>query len=67
MIPRNTGIDADGIAQTGHFEKSVVGGGWFEMRDLAQGAYHLHDDSEIELLEGLARRLARVRCTETPA
>jgi hypothetical protein len=25
---------------------------WFDMRDLAQVAEHIHDDSEIEVMEG---------------
>ena len=53
-LPRNTGTDGDGVAQceTEHFEKCLVCSQWFDMRDLAQVAYHMHDDSEIEVLEG---------------
>jgi hypothetical protein len=45
------GIDADGIAQTegDHFMKCPGCGQWFDMRDLAQVAEHVHDGSEIEI------------------
>jgi hypothetical protein len=53
-LPRNTGGDADGAARSeaDHFEKCPVCWQWFDMRDLAQVADHIHDDSEIEVLEG---------------
>ena len=52
--PRNTGTDGDGVAQieADHFEKCPVCSRWFDMRDLAQVAEHIHDPSEIEILEG---------------
>jgi hypothetical protein len=48
------GTDADGIAQTeaDHHMKCPDCGQWFDMRDLAQVADHIHDGSEIEILEG---------------
>jgi hypothetical protein len=54
QFPRNTGTDGDGIAQveTDHFEKCLVCSQWFDMRDLTQVAEHIHDVSEIEVLEG---------------
>ena len=57
-LPRNTGTAGDGVAQTesDHFEKCCVCGGWFDMRDLAQVAEHIHDDSEIEVAEGPSPR-----------
>jgi hypothetical protein len=53
-LPRNTGADGDGVAQTetDHFEKCPVCSRWFDMRDLAQVADHIHDGSEIDVLEG---------------
>jgi hypothetical protein len=52
-LPRNTGTDAVGVAQSeaDHFEKCPVCSQWFDMRDLAQVAEHIHDASEIEVLE----------------
>jgi hypothetical protein len=35
-----------------HFEKCPVCSQWFDMRDLAQVAEHIHDGPEIEVLEG---------------
>jgi hypothetical protein len=57
-LPRNTGSDGDGVAQSeaGHFEKCPVCSQWFDMRDLAQVAEHIHDDSEIDVLEGPSPR-----------
>ena len=51
---RNTGADSDGVAQTeaDHFQKCPLCSQWFDMRDLAQVADHIHDGSEIEVLEG---------------
>ena len=53
-LPRNTGTDSDGVAQieADHFEKCCVCARWFDLRDLAQVAEHIHDGSEIEVLEG---------------
>jgi hypothetical protein len=44
----------DGVAQSeaDHFYQSPVCSQWFDMRDLAQVAEHIHDGSEIEVLEG---------------
>ena len=55
-LPRNTGTDADGVAQSeaDQFEKCPVCSQWFDMRDLAQVAEHIHDGSKIEVLEGPA-------------
>jgi hypothetical protein len=54
MIPRYTGVDADGVAETevDHFMKCPVCEQWFDMRDLAQVAEHVHDDSEVEVQIG---------------
>jgi hypothetical protein len=54
MIPRYTGVDADGVAETeaDHFMKCPVCEQWFDMRDLAQVVEHAHDDSEIEIQIG---------------
>jgi hypothetical protein len=56
VLPRNTGTDGDGVAQSeaDHFEKCPVCSQWFDMRDLAQVAEHIHDGSKIEVLEGPA-------------
>ena len=53
-LPRNTGTDGEGVAQieADHFERCPVCSQWFDMRDLAQVANHIHDASEIEVLEG---------------
>jgi len=55
-LPRNTGTDAYGVAQSeaDHFEKCPVCSQWFDMRDLAQVAEHIRDGSKIEVLEGPA-------------
>jgi hypothetical protein len=52
-IARNTGIDADGIAETeaDHFGNCPVCGAYLDMRDLAQMLAHVHD-AEIEIGEG---------------
>jgi hypothetical protein len=52
-LPRNTGRDADGIAETeaDHFMKCPGCGQWFDMRDAAQMAEHIHD-GEIEVGKG---------------
>jgi hypothetical protein len=46
----------DGVAQSeaDHFDKCPVCSQWFDMRDLAQVAEHIHDGSKIEVLEGPA-------------
>jgi hypothetical protein len=53
-LPRSAGIDVDGVSQTeaDHFMKCPACSQWFDMRDLAQVAEHIHDGSEIEILEG---------------
>jgi hypothetical protein len=51
------------LTESDHFEKCCVCARWFDLRDLAQVADHIHDDSQIEILEGSARH-ARSRCTE---
>jgi hypothetical protein len=52
-LPRSTGINADGVAQTeaDHFMKCPGCDRWFDLLDLAQVVAHIHD-SEIEILEG---------------
>jgi hypothetical protein len=44
MIPRYTGVDADGTAvtETDHFMRRPGGGEWFDMRDLGQVLAHIH-------------------------
>jgi hypothetical protein len=53
MIPRYTGVDADGVARTesGHFGNCPVCGACVDMRDLGQVLAHVHD-AEIEKCEG---------------
>ena len=53
-IACNTGIDADGIAETeaDHFGNCPVCGAYLDMRDLGQLLAHIHDQ-EIEIGEGL--------------
>ena len=51
-VPRNNGIDADGVAETeaDHFDKCPGCGQWFDMRDLGEVLAHVHDpDIEIEI------------------
>jgi len=52
-IARNTGIDADGIAEAeaDHFGNRPVCGAYLDMRDLGQLLAHIHDQ-EIEIGEG---------------
>jgi hypothetical protein len=52
-IPRNRGIDADGIGETeaDHFGNCPVCGALIDMRDLGQILAHMHD-AEIEVGEG---------------
>jgi hypothetical protein len=52
-IPRYTGVDADGVAETeaDHFMECPGCGEWFDMRDLDQMLPHVHD-AEIEISEG---------------
>jgi hypothetical protein len=59
-IPRNTGSDLDGVAQTeaDHFMKCPGCGQWFDMRDLRQVIEHVHD-GEIEFLK--VQRPSRAR------
>ena len=49
-IARNTGIDADGIAETeaDHFGNCPVCGAYLDMRDLAQILAHVRN-AEIEI------------------
>ncbi len=52
-IPRDTGVDPHGIAETeaDHFMKCPACGQWFDMRDLGQLLAHVHD-AEIEIGAG---------------
>jgi hypothetical protein len=52
-IPRNSDIDADGVAETeaDHYRKRLGCGEWFDMRDLGQVLAHVHD-GEIEIEVG---------------
>jgi hypothetical protein len=52
-IPRNRGIDADGIGETeaDYFGNCPVCGALIDMRDLGQILAHMHD-AEIEVGEG---------------
>ncbi len=54
-VPRNNGIDADGVAQTeaDHFDKCPACRHWFDMRDLGEVLAHVHD-ADIEIIEGPA-------------
>jgi hypothetical protein len=49
MIPRYTGVDADGVAETeaDHFGDCPTCGALVDMRDLGQVLAHVHD-GEIE-------------------
>jgi hypothetical protein len=49
MIPRYTGVDADGVAETeaDHFGNCPVCGAYLDMRDLGQVLAHVHN-AEIE-------------------
>jgi hypothetical protein len=53
MIPRYTGVDADGVAKTeaDHFGNCPVCGACLDMRDLGQVLAHLHD-FELEVCVG---------------
>jgi hypothetical protein len=53
MIPRDTGFDPDGVAETesDHFMKCPACGEWFDMRDLGQMLSHVHD-ADIEIGKG---------------
>ena len=46
-----SGYDPDGIAQTeaNYFEKCPVRGEWFDVRDVAQMALHIHDLTGVEI------------------
>ena len=52
MIPRYTGVDADGVAKTeaDHFGNCPVCGACVDLRDLGQVLAHVHD-LEIEICE----------------
>jgi hypothetical protein len=52
MIPRNNGIDADGVARTeaDHFVKCPGCDQWLDMRDPGQVLEHVHG-AEIEMIE----------------
>ena len=52
--PRNTGTDADGVAQTelDHFGNCPVCGALIDMRDLSQMLAHV-DDAEIKISKGV--------------
>ena len=60
-LPRNNGIDADGVAQTeaDHFVKCPGCDQWFDMRDLGQVLEHVHGE-ESEIIEGPARTRQQV-------
>lgn len=53
MIPRSTGIYADGTAKTeaDHFGNCPVCGAFLDMRDLAQMLEQVHD-ADIEIGQG---------------
>ena len=53
MIPRYSGFDPDGVAETeaDHFGNCPVCGAYLDMRDLDQVLAHVHD-AEIEIGEG---------------
>jgi hypothetical protein len=53
ILPRSTGVDADGVAQAelDHFGNCPVCGALVDMRDLSQVLAHVHD-TEIEIGEG---------------
>jgi hypothetical protein len=53
MIPRYTGVDADGVvkSQTDHFGNCPVCGALVDMHNLGQVLAHIHD-GQIEILEG---------------
>jgi hypothetical protein len=53
MIPRYTGVDADGVARTesDHLRNCPVCGACVDMRDLGQVLAHIHD-AEIGICEG---------------
>jgi hypothetical protein len=55
MIPRYTGVDADGAArnESDHCGNCPVCGACVDMRDLGQVLAHVHD-AEIEICEGPA-------------
>jgi hypothetical protein len=65
-IPRNTGIDADGVAETeaDHFMKCPACARRFDMRDFGQVAEHVHD-AEIEISEGRSRRVKHCNSNST--
>src|SRR5258705_13669868 len=50
-VPRNTGIDADGVVETeaDHFMKCPGCGQWFDMRDLGEVLANVHDADGIEI------------------
>jgi hypothetical protein len=51
-----SGYDPDGIAQTeaDYFEKCPVCADWFDVRDVAQMALHIHDLTDVEIIIGRA-------------
>jgi hypothetical protein len=53
-LPRNTGSDRDGVAQSeaDHFEKCPVCSQWFDMRDLGEVIESIHDAREIAIQNG---------------
>jgi hypothetical protein len=61
-----SGYDPDGIAQTeaDYFEIWPVCGEWFDVRDMAQMAMHIHDLTDVEIAIGKGRRREKGRCSE---
>jgi hypothetical protein len=53
MIPRYTGVDADGVAKTelDHFGNCPICGALVDMRDLGQVLTHVHD-AEFKICQG---------------
>jgi hypothetical protein len=53
-----SGYGPDGIAQTeaDYFEKCPVCREWFDVRDMAQMAMHIHDLTDVEIATGKALR-----------
>jgi hypothetical protein len=51
-----SGYDPDGVAQSeaDYFEKCPVCGEWFDVRDVAQMAMHIHDLTDVEITIGPA-------------
>jgi hypothetical protein len=56
QVSNMSGYDPDGIAQTeaDYFEKCPVCSDWFDVRDVAQMALHIHDLTDVEIIIGRA-------------